>query len=186
MDRHDIGLAVRRFIGENFLFRDDGDAITHDASLLDAGIIDSTGVLELVCFLETNFGIEGSDDEMLPENLDSIHAISNYVARKLESRKVEVVFHDADYDLRLLQQDYGWHVRTIFDTMIAAQLLGYTAFGLAALLERFFDVKLDKKHQRADWSMRPLTRDMLDYAAQDTRYLLQLRDHMAAELERVR
>jgi ribonuclease D len=103
----------------------------------------------------------------------------------LEDPSVEVVFHDADYDLRLLQQDYGWHVRTIFDTRIAAQLLGYTAFGLAALLERFFDVKLDKKHQRADWSMRPLTRDMLDYAAQDTRYLLQLRDHMAAELERV-
>jgi len=91
----------------------------------------------------------------------------------LEDPSVEVVFHDADYDLRLLQQDYGWHVRTIFDTRIAAQLLGYTAFGLAALLERFFDVKLDKKHQRADWSMRPLTADMLDYAAQDTRFLLQ-------------
>ena len=103
----------------------------------------------------------------------------------LEDPSVEVVFHDADYDLRLLQQDYGWHVRTIFDTRIAAQLLGYTAFGLAALLERFFDVKLDKKHQRADWSMRPLTRDMLDYAAQDTRYLLRLRDHMAAELEQI-
>jgi ribonuclease D len=103
----------------------------------------------------------------------------------LEDPAVEVVFHDADYDLRLLQQDYGWHIRTIFDTRIAAQLLGYTAFGLAALLERFFDVKLDKKHQRADWSMRPLTGDMLDYAAQDTRYLLQLRDHMASELERM-
>ena len=103
----------------------------------------------------------------------------------LEDPAVEIVFHDADYDLRLLQQDYGWHIRTIFDTRIAAQLLGYTAFGLAALLERFFDVKLDKKHQRADWSMRPLTGDMLDYAAQDTRWLLQLRDHMASELERM-
>ena len=89
--KHDISLAVRRFIGENFLFRDDGDAITHDQSLLDAGIIDSTGVLELVCFLETTFGIEVQDDEMLPENLDSIRAISNYVGRKLESRKVELV-----------------------------------------------------------------------------------------------
>jgi ribonuclease D len=103
----------------------------------------------------------------------------------LEDPAVEVVFHDADYDLRLLQQDYGWNIRTIFDTRIAAQLLGYTAFGLAALLERFFEVKLDKKHQRADWSMRPLTGDMLDYAAQDTRWLLQLKDHMASELERM-
>ena len=89
--KQDISLAVRRFIGENFLFRDDGDAITHDQSLLDAGIIDSTGVLELVCFLETQFGIEVHDDEMLPENLDSIRAISNYVSRKLESRKIELV-----------------------------------------------------------------------------------------------
>lgn len=103
----------------------------------------------------------------------------------LVSPDVEVVFHDADYDLRLLQQDYGWHVTNIFDTRIAAQLLGYTAFGLAALLERFFEVRLDKKHQRADWSMRPLTRDMLDYAAQDTRYLLELKDRMSAELDRM-
>ncbi len=101
----------------------------------------------------------------------------------LESQHVEVVFHDADYDLRLLEQDYGWQIKHIFDTRIAAQLLGYTAFGLAALLERFFAVKLDKKHQRADWSMRPLTPDMLDYAAQDTRFLLALKDHMSAELK---
>src|SRR3981081_1138752 len=102
----------------------------------------------------------------------------------LESKSVEVVFHDADYDLRLLHQDYGWHVTNIFDTRIASQLLGIKSFGLASLLEQFFDVKLDKKHQRADWSMRPLTPDMLEYAAQDTRYLLQLKDHMTGELER--
>jgi len=102
----------------------------------------------------------------------------------LQSKDIEVVFHDADYDLRLLHQDYGWHVTNIFDTRIASQLLGIKSFGLAALLEQYFDVKLDKKHQRADWSMRPLTPDMLEYAAQDTRYLLQLKDHMKAELER--
>jgi ribonuclease D len=102
----------------------------------------------------------------------------------LESEDVEVVFHDADYDLRLLHQDYGWHVTNIFDTRIASQLLGIKSFGLAALLEQFFDVKLDKKHQRADWSMRPLTPDMLEYAAQDTRYLMQLKDHMKGELQR--
>ncbi len=101
----------------------------------------------------------------------------------LESPAVEVIFHDADYDLRLLHQDYGWNVRNIFDTRIAAQLLGIRAFGLAALLERYFDVKLEKKHQRADWSMRPLTQDMLDYAAQDTRYLIELRNRMRAALE---
>jgi ribonuclease D len=103
----------------------------------------------------------------------------------LEDRDVEVVFHDADYDLRLLHQDYGWHVNRIFDTRIAAQLLGIKAFGLAALLDQFFGVKLDKKHQRADWSLRPLTQGMLDYAAQDTRYLLDLRDQLQSRLEKL-
>jgi ribonuclease D len=102
----------------------------------------------------------------------------------MEAPDVEVVFHDADYDLRLLRQDYGWKVRHIFDTRVAAQLLGIRAFGLAALLERYFGIKLEKKHQRADWSMRPLTEGMLEYAAQDTLHLLQLRDLMAADLER--
>jgi ribonuclease D len=96
--------------------------------------------------------------------------------RILEDPKIEIVFHDADYDLRLIHQDYEWQTRNIFDTRIAAQLLGIKAFGLAALLEQFLGLRLDKKHQRADWSMRPLTADMLEYAAQDTAYLLELRD----------
>jgi ribonuclease D len=102
----------------------------------------------------------------------------------LEDPKVEIVFHDADYDLRLLHQDYGWNARNIFDTRVAAQLLGLRAFGLAALLERYFGIKLDKKFQRADWSMRPLTQGMLDYAAQDTIHLLELRDRLKDELTR--
>ncbi|HEX7939313.1 MAG TPA: HRDC domain-containing protein [Gemmatimonadaceae bacterium] len=106
------------------------------------------------------------------------------LASLVESADVETVFHDADYDLRLLRRDYGWKIRRIFDTRIAAQLLGIKAFGLAALLEQYFGVKLDKKHQRADWSMRPLPRDMLDYAEQDTRYLLELKDRIRSDLER--
>ena len=102
----------------------------------------------------------------------------------LESRSVEVVFHDADYDLRLLHQDYGWRVTNIFDTRVAAQLLGVKAFGLAALLDSYFGVRLDKKHQRADWSMRPLPGDMLEYAAQDTMHLLQLRQRLNDDLAR--
>ena len=111
----------------------------------------------------------------VPEGLGSL----------VEARDVEVVFHDADYDLRLLHQDYGWRVTNIFDTRVAAQLLGIRVFGLAALLERFFGVKLDKKHQRADWSMRPLTSGMLEYAAQDTEYLLDLRDRLGNELSKL-
>ena len=87
----DISQAVRRFIAENFLFRDEADTIAADASLLEAGIIDSTGVLELVCFLETTFGIQVADEDMLPENLDSIRAIASYVTRKLNARQIELV-----------------------------------------------------------------------------------------------
>ncbi len=100
----------------------------------------------------------------------------------MENPSVQVVFHDADYDLRLLRQDYGWLTRNVFDTRIAAQLIGLRSFGLAALLERYFGVKLDKKHQRADWSRRPLSEDMLAYASQDTRWLLQLRDRISETL----
>ena len=101
----------------------------------------------------------------------------------VESPDVEIVFHDADYDLRLLRQDYGWATRHIFDTRIAAQLLGYKAFGLAALLELHFGISLDKKFQRADWSLRPLSDGMLQYASQDTMYLLALRDILHGELD---
>ena len=106
------------------------------------------------------------------------------LGQMVEDPAIEIVFHDADYDLRLLHQDYGWQIRNVFDTRIAAQLLGIKAFGLAALLERYFGLKLDKKHQRADWSMRPLTADMLDYAAQDTMNLLGLRDQLHDELQK--
>jgi ribonuclease D len=101
----------------------------------------------------------------------------------LADRKVEVIFHDADYDLRILDRDYGIRATNLFDTRIAAQLLGEPAIGLAALLEKYLGVKLDKKHQRADWSRRPLTDDMLDYAALDTRHLPALRDELRRQLQ---
>jgi ribonuclease D len=101
----------------------------------------------------------------------------------LADPEVEVVFHDADYDLRILDRDYGFHARRLFDTRIAAQFLGEPAVGLAALLEKHVGVTLDKKYQRADWSRRPLPPEMLEYAATDTRYLLALRERLRAALE---
>ena len=94
----------------------------------------------------------------------------------LADRAVEVVFHDADYDLRLLGREFGFVATNLFDTRIAAQLLNEPGIGLAALLEKYVGVKLDKRFQRADWSGRPLSADMLTYAASDTHYLPTLRD----------
>ncbi len=101
----------------------------------------------------------------------------------LASADTEIVLHDADYDLRLLARDYGIRVRRLFDTKIAAQLLGEPQIGLASLLEKYRDVRLDKKHQRADWAQRPLPPDMIAYAAEDTRHLPALRDTLRAQLE---
>jgi len=100
----------------------------------------------------------------------------------LEDPGIEAVFHDADYDLRILNRDYGFLARNVFDTRIAAQLAGEESVGLGALLAKYFDVKLNKKLQRADWSRRPLTDEMVDYAANDTRYLLLLRDLLSERL----
>ena len=98
---------------------------------------------------------------------------------------LEVVFHDADYDLRALDRDYGFHAQRVFDTRVAAQLLGEPGVGLAALLLQYFGVHMDKKLQRADWSIRPLTPEMITYAAEDTRYLTRLRDVLADRLHTV-
>ena len=95
---------------------------------------------------------------------------------------VEIVFHDADYDLRLLDREYGFHPNNIFDTRIAAQLLNEPGVGLAALLEKHLGIRLDKRFQRADWSARPLSPEMLDYAAADTRHLPELRDILREQL----
>ncbi len=96
-----------------------------------------------------------------------------------------LVMHGSDYDLRLLRGLCDFRPASLFDTMFAAQLLNIPRFGLAALLEQHFGVKLDKDHQKANWSQRPLDRDMLDYAAMDVHFLPALRDQLTAELERL-
>lgn len=108
-----------------------------------------------------------------------------HLGKVLSDPKVTKILHGADYDLRILNRDFGFTTTNLIDTMVASQLLGYQAFGLSALLERHFNVKVDKSHQRADWAMRPLPPQMLDYAATDTRYLIELAAKLRAELEAV-
>ena len=78
---------IRQFIVENFLFGQD-ENLTNETSFLDEGIIDSTGVLELVTLLEENFSIKVEDEELIPENLDSIKNVANFVATKAEHSAV--------------------------------------------------------------------------------------------------
>lgn len=99
-----------------------------------------------------------------------------------EDRGRRKVLHGADYDLRMLDRDFGLRVAGLFDTMIAARLLGERSFGLAAMLEREFEVRLDKSHQRADWSRRPLPEPLVRYALEDTRHLIRLADRLEERL----
>jgi acyl carrier protein len=85
-----IAREIRQFVVTNFLFGQDNAGLTDEASFLEGGIIDSTGVLELVAFLEQQYGISVGDRELLPENLDSIHNASRFVARKLEAQGAQV------------------------------------------------------------------------------------------------
>ena len=85
-----IAREIRGFVVSNFLFGQDDGRITEEVSFLESGTIDSTGVLELVGFVEQQYGISIGDRELIPENLDSISNVSRFVARKLEERGAQV------------------------------------------------------------------------------------------------
>ncbi len=104
------------------------------------------------------------------------------LAAPLSDPDIVVVMHGSDYDIRSLHRDFGIEVTNLFDTMIAARFLGIAEFGLAALLKARFGIELDKKYQKADWSKRPLSREMCAYAVADTSDLLPLYDQFREEL----
>jgi ribonuclease D len=94
-----------------------------------------------------------------------------------------LVMHGSDFDLRLLYDFCGFKAHSLFDTMMAAQLLNLPRIGLASLLEQHFNVLLAKAGQKANWSRRPLSQKLIDYAALDVFHLLALRDILRAELQ---
>lgn len=104
------------------------------------------------------------------------------LAPLMSNRLVEKVFHAAGYDIYCLRRDYGFSFAGIFDTHIAAQLLGYEFLGLSTLMEELLGVHHSKRRQRDDWSHRPLAPEQLEYAAMDTHHLLRLRDVLEADL----
>lgn len=99
----------------------------------------------------------------------------------LEAR--EIVLHGADYDLRMLRRGLNFSARKVFDTVIAARLLGIREFSLAALVKRYFGIELPKGSQKANWAQRPLPKRMMEYAINDTRYLLPLAEKLEEELD---
>ena len=96
---------------------------------------------------------------------------------------IRKVFHGADYDIRSLYRDFAIEVQNLFDTMIACQFLGEKEVGLAAVLFKRFGAELDKRYQKADWSKRPLSDEMIEYAVRDTSLLIELYRQLTEELQ---
>ncbi|MGD8665524.1 MAG: HRDC domain-containing protein [Desulfobacterales bacterium] len=93
------------------------------------------------------------------------------------------VFHGADYDIRSLYRDFKISINNLFDTELACRFLGLKETGLEAVLKKRYNVRLDKKYQRKDWSKRPLPQEMMAYAAKDVRYLIPLAKSLYQELK---
>jgi ribonuclease D len=130
---------------------------------------------EKVCLIQIST-VEGDEliDPLAKINLDPLlDALANH----------ELIMHGADYDLRLLRKHHEFVPGAVFDTMLAARLLGLKQFGLSNLVEHFLGIKLEKGAQKADWAVRPLTEKMERYARNDTRYLKPVADQLRAQLE---
>lgn len=97
-------------------------------------------------------------------------------------RTAEIWMHGADYDMSLMLKAYDFVPPVLFDTQIAAQLVGCEKFGYASLVEQFFGVELSKSSQKANWGQRPLSQKMMDYARNDVRYLLPLAEKLSNQL----
>jgi ribonuclease D len=130
---------------------------------------------EKVCLIQIS--IAGHDRMLDPLAGINIDPVLDTLAGR------ELIMHGADYDLRLLRKHHEFTPSAIFDTMLAARLVGERQFGLSSLVEKYLGVKLDKASQKADWARRPLTEKMEAYARNDTHYLKPLVDKLQHELQ---
>lgn len=131
---------------------------------------------EQVCLIQIS--IPGTDYLVDPLNLDHLGALGNI----LSNPSIVKVLHGAEYDVLCLGRDFKFRLVNLFDTRVASRTLGWKKSGLGDLLGQVFDVRIDKRFQRANWGKRPLSAEMLDYARLDTHYLLPLRDHLQKAL----
>ncbi|MBU1180928.1 MAG: HRDC domain-containing protein [Proteobacteria bacterium] len=116
--------------------------------------------------------------------IDTVKLRDLSVLKPLFIRKdVMKIFHGADYDVRSLFRDFGIEIKNLFDTELASRFLGIKETGLEAVLRNRFDLKLEKKYQKKDWSQRPLSADMLNYALNDVRHLVSLSEILEKELD---
>ncbi|MBI5031498.1 MAG: HRDC domain-containing protein [Chloroflexi bacterium] len=138
---------------------------------------------EKVCLLQ--FSVHETDYLVDPLALNGEGSAMQMLAPLFADPNIEKVFHAAEYDILCLKRDYHFEFTHLFDTMIAARILGWKNVGLGNILHERFGITLNKKMQRADWGFRPLTEEQISYAREDTHFLLQLRDLQLEELEKL-
>jgi ribonuclease D len=132
---------------------------------------------EQVCLIQISTNTTDYIVDPLPlDDLTSLGMI-------FKNPEIEKVFHASEYDILIMHDDFDFKFNNLFDTMLAAQILGREKLGLDTLLEEIVGIKVNKKHQRANWGKRPLPNDMLQYAQMDTHYLIKIRQALAAELK---
>jgi len=134
---------------------------------------------EHVCLIQ--FSIPKRDYLVDPLALEDLSPL----APLFSSSENEKIFHAAEYDLIMLDQDFGFEFNHLFDTMVAARILGWKAVGLGSIINNQFDIQIEKKYQRANWGKRPLPPEMLEYAQLDTHYLIPLRKRIKGELQKI-
>jgi len=132
---------------------------------------------EQVCLIQIS--TEKHDYIIDPLPLNNLASLG----RIFQDPAVEKIFHASEYDILILHDDFRFEFRNLFDTMLAAQILGRKKLGLDALMEEIVGIQVNKKYQRSNWGQRPLTDDMLRYAQMDTHYLIKIRHALARELE---
>jgi ribonuclease D len=139
-----------------------------------------------VCLIQISAPADHSEDPLaVVDYLVDPLRITNLegLGKVLANPAVEVVMHAAENDMLLLHRSFGIHFGRVFDTQLAARILGWSQVGLAAILEEQFGVVSDKRMQRTNWGKRPLTPQQIAYAQMDTHYLLALRQQLIAELQ---
>ena len=132
---------------------------------------------EQVCLIQ--FSTPDADYLLDPLGFRDLSALAPIFANP----HIQKIFHAAEYDLLCMKRDFGFTFSNLFDSMLAARILGRKEIGLGSILEAEFNIQVDKRHQRANWGQRPLPGYLLDYARQDTHFLIPLRERLEQQLK---
>lgn len=171
-------LPAPKFINQQPVFKELMGRLQNEKTLaIDTEANSLFAYREQVCLIQIS--TDTTDYIIDPLPLDDLTPLG----RIFKNPEIEKVFHASEYDILIMHDDFNFEFRNLFDTMLAAQILGKKKLGLDTLMEEIVGIQVNKRYQRANWGKRPLSNDMLQYAQMDTHYLIKIRQTLAEELE---